>query len=101
MYQICMFFATTKKLSIIVESWHFRTFSAKHLKCKIVKKHGEGNFSNGHEKVMEKSWIFSFCRVCGKPEFYKADSSRSLQPNQGNLCIEYLLLQYGKGCLGY
>ena len=42
LYQICMCFATTKKLSIDVESPPFPTFSAKRLKCHIGKRDGHG-----------------------------------------------------------
>ena len=42
-----MFFATTKKLSIELESPHFQMFLAKPQECKINKR-------DGHGKVMEK-----------------------------------------------
>ena len=45
-YQICMFFATTKKLSIDVERLHFLAFYTKHCKCKVIK-------TAGHGKVIE------------------------------------------------
>ena len=53
LHQICTFFATTKKLSINVESLHFQTISAKHRKCKIEKR-------DSHGKI--------FCQVCGNPD---------------------------------
>ena len=34
LYEICMFFGTTKKLSIYEDSLHFRMFSKKCSKCK-------------------------------------------------------------------
>ena len=49
---ICLFFATTKKLSINVESPHFPTFSAKRSDCKIEKREGHGKLRNCHVKVM-------------------------------------------------
>ena len=54
-YQIYMLFATTKKLSIDVESQHFLMFSVKCRKCKIEKRDGHEKLRNGHGKVMEKS----------------------------------------------
>ena len=54
-YVTC-FFATTKRLSIDVESLHFPTFSAE---CKIEKRDGRGNLRNGHGKVMEKYCVES------------------------------------------
>ena len=56
MYQICMLFATTKKLGINVESLYFPMFSIKCSKCKIAKRDGHGRLISGHEKIMEKSW---------------------------------------------
>ena len=52
LYQICIFFVTTKKLSSDLESLHFPTFSAKRPKCKIGKR-------NGHGQI--------FCQICGNP----------------------------------
>ena len=52
--QICIFLASTKKLSSDLESPHFLTFSAKRRKCKIGKKYGNGKPRNRHGKVMEK-----------------------------------------------
>ena len=53
LYQICTFFATTKKLSIHVESPHFPMFSTKCCKYKIKKRDGHGKSRNGQGKVME------------------------------------------------
>ena len=46
-------FVTTKKLSSVLESLHFPTFSAKYRDCKIRKREGHGNSRNGYGKVME------------------------------------------------
>ena len=46
-----MFFATTKKSSIDVESQHFPTFPAKYCECKIAQRDGHGKLINGHGKV--------------------------------------------------
>ena len=54
MHQICMFFVTTKKLSIIVESLHFPP-NAK-LRREMV--------MENWQMVMEKSWKIC-CQVCG------------------------------------
>ena len=59
MYQICMFFATSKKLSIDVESLRFQTYSAKCRKCKIAKREDYGKLTNGHGKVMDKNIVKS------------------------------------------
>ena len=59
MYQICIFCATTKKLSIDLESSHFLTFSAKRCECKIGKRDGHGLSRNGHGKVMGKLFVKS------------------------------------------
>ena len=58
LYQIYMsFFATTKKLSINVESPHFPMFSAKCRECKIEKRDSYGKLRNDNiQMVMEKSW---------------------------------------------
>ena len=55
MYQVCVIFGATKKLSIDVESLHFRTFSTKRRECKIMKRDGHEKLTNGHGKVMKKS----------------------------------------------
>ena len=51
-YQFCMFFATTKKLSIDVESLHFSAFSAKEntTNAKLIREMVMENY----EMVMEK-----------------------------------------------
>ena len=59
LYQICMLFATTKKLSIELESPHFQMFSAKRQECKINKRNGHGKLRNGHGKVTEKYFVKS------------------------------------------
>ena len=56
LYQICMFFATTKKLSNDIDSPHFLIFSTKHPKCKINKR-------DGHGKVMDKYFVKSVGRL--------------------------------------
>ena len=61
LYKICMFFATTKKLSINVESLHFPTFCAKHRECKIDKRDDHEKLRNSHRKVTEKY------HACGNP----------------------------------
>ena len=53
-YKICTCFATTKKLTIHVESLHFLTFYAKCHKYKNKKRDGHGKSRNGHGKVMDK-----------------------------------------------
>ena len=53
MYQSCMFFATTKKLTIDLESLHFATCSVKCRICKITKRDGHEKLTNVHGKVME------------------------------------------------
>ena len=53
------FFATTKKLSINVESLLFPRFSAKCHKSKIDKRNGHGKLRYGHGKVMEKYLVKS------------------------------------------
>ena len=45
---VYVFFATTKKISINLESLHFLTFSAKRHTCKIDKRVGHGKLRNGH-----------------------------------------------------
>ena len=52
-YQICMNFATTKKLSSNLESPHFPIFSPKCRECKIGKRDSHGKSRNGHGKVMD------------------------------------------------
>ena len=54
LYQICTFFATTKKISIPVASPHFVSFSAKCCAYKIKMRDGHGQSRRG--KVREKSW---------------------------------------------
>ena len=54
-----VFFPTTKKLSVDVESPHFLTFSAKCCECKIGKRDGHGQSRNGHGK--------NVCQVCANP----------------------------------
>ena len=60
-YQICMFFATAKKLSSDLESPHLPIFSAKCRECKFGKRDGHGKSRNGHMKshgkVMEKLFV--------------------------------------------
>ena len=58
LYQICSFFVTSKKLSSVLESAHFLTFSAK-CKCKIRKRDGHEKSRNGHGKVMGKYLLSS------------------------------------------
>ena len=53
------FFATSKKLSIDVESLRFPTYSAKCRECKIAKRDDYGKLTNGHGKVMEKNIVKS------------------------------------------
>ena len=65
--KVCIFFATTKKLSIDVDCQHFPTFSAKRRKCKIVKKDVHGKLRNGNGQI--------FCQVCGNPQLGPAESS--------------------------
>ena len=48
----CIFVATSKKLSIDVESAHFLRFSYKRLDCKSGKRHGHGKSRNILRKVM-------------------------------------------------
>ena len=52
LHQMCTFIATTKKLSINLESPHFPTFTAKCYKCKIEKRDGHGKSRNGHGKAL-------------------------------------------------
>ena len=59
LYQICIFFGTTRKLSNYPESPFFPTFSAKRRKCKTGKRNGHGKSRKSHGKI--------FCRVCGNP----------------------------------
>ena len=54
-----MFFATTEKLSIPVESLHFPMFSAKCCECKNEKRDGHGKLRNGHGKDMDKYFVKS------------------------------------------
>ena len=54
LYQICMFLATTKKLSIDVEIRIFQCFSSERRECKI-----NGKLRNGHGKVIEKYFVKS------------------------------------------
>ena len=55
-----LFFVTAKKFSSNQESLHFRTFSKKCCKCKIVKRDGHGKSRKGHGRI--------FCEVCGNSE---------------------------------
>ena len=57
LYQICTFFATTKKSRFYVESWHFLTFSAKY---KIEKRDRHGKSRIGQGKI--------FFQVYGNPD---------------------------------
>ena len=59
LYQICVFFATTKKLSIDVERPYFPMFSTKCHECKIDEKDGHGKLRNGHGTVMDKYFVKS------------------------------------------
>ena len=59
LYHIYMFFATTKKLSINVESLHFQMFSTKCHKYEIDKRNGHRRLRTSHGKVMEKYFIES------------------------------------------
>ena len=59
LYQIWTFFATTKKLSINVESPHFPTFSAK------KKRDCHGKSRNCQGKVMEKYFVKSVGTLLG------------------------------------
>ena len=62
LYQIRMFFATTKKLNIALNVRLFRCFpmfTAKHSKCKIYKLIKEWSWKS-HGKI--------FCQVCGNPD---------------------------------
>ena len=54
-----MFFATTEKLNIVVESLHFPMFSTKCSECKINKRDGHGKLGNGQGKVVEKYCVKS------------------------------------------
>ena len=58
-YECC---ATTKTLSISVESQHNPMLSAKRHKCKIAKGHGKSR--NGHRKVMENYFVKSVGTLC-------------------------------------
>ena len=66
-YQFCpqiapnlhIFFATTKKSSIHVESTHFQSVSAKCRKYKIKKTEGHGKSRNGQGKVLDKYLVKS------------------------------------------
>ena len=51
-----MFFATTEKFSIRVESLHFPMFSAKCWECKIEKRDGHGKLRNGQGEVRKNMW---------------------------------------------
>ena len=55
--KVIEFFATTKKLSIYVESLHFPQFSAKCHECKMEKRDCHGKLRNGHGKVMKKYFV--------------------------------------------
>ena len=66
LYKICIFFATTKKLNICVESLHFFMFSAKCRECK----NQEERWSLKIEKWSWKSHGKIFCQVCGNPVYY-------------------------------
>ena len=52
-----MFFATTKKLCINIESLHFLTFSAKCRKCIANAKSRREMVMENQETVMEKSFV--------------------------------------------
>ena len=55
LHQIWMFFVTTKKLRIDIESSHFPRFSEKSCKCNLTEnRNGHGKLSNGHGKVIGK-----------------------------------------------
>ena len=75
-----MFFATTKKLSIEVESLYFPTFSAKRCECKIDKRDGHGKLRNDHGK----SWKI-FYQVCGNPVEERVLVSREKKYNILNI----------------
>ena len=57
LYEICMYFATTEKFRICVESPYFPMFSAKCCDCKIEQGDGHGKLRNGHGKVIEKYFV--------------------------------------------
>ena len=58
----CTNFATTKKLSINVESLHFPMFSAKYGEYKSEKRDGHGKSRNGEGKV-RKRYFVKFVRM--------------------------------------
>ena len=74
-----VFFATTKKLSMEVESLHFPIFSTKCLECKIKKCNGHGNF----KKWSWKSHGQIFCQVRGtmRPSFTLIYQTHTLFPS--------------------
>ena len=59
LYEICLFFATTVKLNIHIESLHFLMFSAKCGKNNFEKRDTHGKLRNGLGKVMEKYFVKS------------------------------------------
>ena len=59
LYQICIFFVTTKKLSCDLKSPHFLTFSAKRRKFQIGQRDSHGKSRNGPGKVLEKYFVRS------------------------------------------
>ena len=68
MHQFCMFFATTMKLRIAVESPHFPKNSAE---CHENKKSRRETVMENLQMVMEKSWKCHgkiYCQVCGNSE---------------------------------
>ena len=60
LYQSCILFVTTKKLSSNLEiPLFFLRFSAKCRECKIGKRDGHGKSRNGHRKVIEIYFVKS------------------------------------------
>ena len=70
LYQICTFFATSKNVSIDVESLHFLMISAKCREFKINKRDGHGKSRNGHGKYVVKS-VETSKGLCRPVEFKK------------------------------